>query len=335
MSWSDSRFHAIANDLDHGSFIFARLRYPTLEILDAEKAYEALASNPRAKIAGCANSPTKQLMSLLLSIPKSSARVSAGELELRCMDKSSVELLVSLPIKPVPAKPLLHALHSCLMLASASIEGALLEIVGADMRTNIVEATPESLDVLHGPLLAGGQPVQLRSSFRRVAAADTRLHAARAFAVAQSAEKVREEILNKRKERQDEKRKKRQRERERIREVEKLIGYAAKRTKPSLFDVENDSENEEKSERKTEGDKAKLADVQVARAPPVATTTSAQTEAKEANSPKETAKASLSSGNNTQAERHEGPQRTATQSAGRKIDEPAQRKKKRKVRKLV
>lgn len=227
-------FHALADNAT-SQLIFASFAPPYLRLLHSVHAYQADARLPVLVKGG---TYSFRLLSLLLTIPTTTAEINGSEFHLRCTDQSGVTIHLTLKCKPIPAAPLLGHLHNTLISAVACLEGALLE--NANIQP-VDHPTPckASLEYLQAPLMTADQTVYGMPSFRRVAASDMRIQAARALVTAAEAGRVRKDILDKKRERRELEAKRRKRERERVRMARDMVNVrAGVKTRMSLFDTE-------------------------------------------------------------------------------------------------
>lgn len=262
------RFHSIPDG--SGGLLFARLREgATLEVLATDIAFRTklFDSKRTAQVRGRKQPPSLELIALLLTIPSTTAAlVQNGEgltplstdlgkvvsLQLRCKDRSGVELVVTADMEPTPAKRILQEMHESLFSAIVALEATVRD-AGGEKHSNFLDEkrnespTLETIKTSLLPLAIRGQPVEAQAVFRRAAAADARMQGNRAFVVADAAGRVRAELLEQRRARKEAEMLKKKRERELLRAAKRkheMMKAAkgkpvpvAKRRKKSLFAV--------------------------------------------------------------------------------------------------
>lgn len=236
-------------------------------MLATDVAFRAHLSDRKhpAKVRGRKQPPSLDLLALLLAIPSTTAslvRTKDGlnptSLQLRCKDRSGVEMVVTAALEPTPAKRILQEMHESLFSAIVALEATVRD-AGGEKHSNFLEdkgAQPPSLSTVKTsmlPLVIRGQPVETQAVFRRAAAADARMQGNRAFVVANAAARVRTELLEQRRARKEAEMLKKKRERELLRAAKRKHEMmkaakgkpapAVKRRKKSLFEIaEEDSE---------------------------------------------------------------------------------------------
>lgn len=243
-----------------------------------------------AIIRGCDHAPSLSILSLILSIPSTKAEIVTSTvpegstcLQLRCKDSRSTELFVSIPLRNAPSAPLLRDLHEAMMTATASLEAAMLEIIGVRAVEDASAKSLAAVEALHAPSIVHGESIEKQSAFRRVAGAEKMFLATRTLAVGRVASVCRTELFDRRRARKTREEARRKRERELVRvprkkrglfDVDDAIAPAPEEplTKPRL---QSRPQGDDKTKRKHE-DVSKMEDEKKA------VETSAETESKEA-----------------------------------------------------
>lgn len=262
------RFHSIPHA--SGRLLFVRLTEgSTLEVLATDIAFRTklFDSKRPAQVRGKKQPPSLELIALLLIIPSTTALlVQNGEmlelssddlgkdvsLQLRCKDRSGVELVVTANMEPMPAKRILEEMHESLFSAIVALE-AIVRDAGGEKHSNFLDEkrtespTLETIKTSLLPLAIRGQPVEAQAVFRRAAAADARMQGNRAFVVADAAGRIRAELLEQRRARKEAEMLKKKREREMLRVAKRKHDMmkaakgksvsVGKRKKKSLFAV--------------------------------------------------------------------------------------------------
>ncbi|KAI0566596.1 hypothetical protein FGB62_7g434 [Gracilaria domingensis] len=195
-----NRFHAVQTAETPTRQLFARLSEQRLDVILADKAYVANVTKntlPTARITGSCHRLSTGLLSIVLSTPATTAVFSQNynELILTCVDKSSLRLVITLPVLPTPSEALLNELHQSLITAVASLEACLLATFGEHQHTEPTQDV-HGLQAIHATPRHGKDPIDKFLPFRNMSSVNMSLLAARAFAAAQLASSCRAERLH-------------------------------------------------------------------------------------------------------------------------------------------
>lgn len=269
------RFHSLRDT--SGATLFLRLTSePALQVLVGDAAYCASLRNPisHATVQGRETPPSLKLLALILAIPCTTAEIlpikheailtgenrqsKAAGLQLRCIDRSGVELNITITMRPTAARPILDSMHEDLFSAVAALEATVRDTAG-EKHSHFLEVHDQERPSLSSvraalhPLEVGGQSVETQAVFRRAAAADSKIRENRAFVIANAAGRVRAELLEQRWARKEAERKKREREQQLLRNAKRKHemmmktahgkqGPVLKRKKKSLFEIQESDE---------------------------------------------------------------------------------------------
>lgn len=256
------RFHVLAGPNDRGPLVHIRLlEGPILQVLTGGAAYAGTLSG--VSVVGAAAAPMPMLLGVLIAVPTATASVRAGgELELRCRDRSAVELVMVVPLDPAPVAPLMDELFLSLIAAVGAMEAVLADYDGADAPLLTRPTPPDagSVAAMFSPLLLRGAPIDKNSAFRNAAAAGVQQLGARASVASETAGRVRKAILDARRRKAEMDVRRRVREREQLKLAKRVtwdtgdgIPVPRKKTQVQQVDLFEDSESEAENELGTSG----------------------------------------------------------------------------------
>lgn len=253
-----NRFHFLSTLEEGSSFLFARLLHDELQLIQDDKAYKAFLRD--CTVIGATIPVTSSLLSLLLCNPSTKACVERASydnnashenimLHLSLVDKNCVELHLMVQLVNTMASSLLHALFTSLLAGLAGYEGLLLSVANeAASSQDLVKSdvSLSKLNELNAPSLHLGNPITEVAAFRRAVANDMSVVATRALVIAAGAARVRDEVVERQRERNAEEVKRRKRMKRMVQEAKQIATQRPqKQLSVNLFDDDSSTASNE------------------------------------------------------------------------------------------